>query len=177
LIIPDSSSPRHLVTLVLTLCCRSPAIWPWRASSSNAAIPCISPADALETGSNTYVVSAPVLLWAGGSHHAKPRRCGHSADRVLRSTGNLVYCGHVGVFGLTTRLHHTLRNKLAECACPASPFGETLPDSLRNGARWVWPRLVAHIEYREFNGRFRHPVLKAVVDTDERTQCARHCLL
>jgi hypothetical protein len=32
--------------------------------------------------------------------------------------------------------------------------------------RWVQPRLVAMIDYREFNGRFRHPAFKGLLHAD-----------
>jgi len=83
--------------------------------------------------------------------------------------GALTYCGHVGSFGLTTRLRCALHEQLVELACPTSPFTDDLPDSVASTAQWVWPQLVGLVEYREFNGRFRHPVLKGFMDTDPAT--------
>jgi bifunctional non-homologous end joining protein LigD len=83
-------------------------------------------------------------------------------DRV----GNLTYCGHLSCFGLSSRLRRALHHKLTELASARSPFSADLPDSVAATARWVCPSLVGQIEYREFNVRFRHPVLKGIVDTD-----------
>src|SRR5271157_1055502 len=50
--------------------------------------------------------------------------------------------------------------RLSEIEAPHSPFTD-MPSSA--GVRWVQPSLIAVIDYREFNGRFRHPAFKGIV--------------
>ncbi|MBZ4526692.1 non-homologous end-joining DNA ligase [Mycobacterium avium] len=74
--------------------------------------------------------------------------------------GQLRYCGQVST-GLSQRERATLVERGAELEQPAAPFAPPIPAA--RGARWVHPNLVVDIEYRQFSGRLRHPVLKAVL--------------
>lgn len=90
----------------------------------------------------------------------QPRGCSHTAAGAYDSVGSLTYCGHLGCFGLSSRLRRAPHDKLTELTSVRSLFSADLPDSVAATARWVYPSLVGQIEYREFNGRFGRPVLK-----------------
>ncbi|WSY64599.1 ATP-dependent DNA ligase [Nocardia sp. NBC_00881] len=70
--------------------------------------------------------------------------------------GRLVYVGHVGT-GFTTADRRTLCEQLAGLAVAESPFDLPAPTGRVASARWVQPRLVGTVEYREFAGALRHP--------------------
>lgn len=44
-----------------------------------------------------------------------------------------------------------------------------LLDSVADVAQWLWPRLVGHFEFRQFDGWLRHPVLTAIARHRPRT--------
>ncbi|OBG75825.1 hypothetical protein A5700_23450 [Mycobacterium sp. E1214] len=80
------------------------------------------------------------------------------------ATGELHYCGHVST-GLNQRQRARLVQRLAKLEQTAAPFAPPVPAA--RGARWVHPRVVVDIEYRQFTGRLRHPALKAVLEDAE----------
>ncbi|WP_069161187.1 non-homologous end-joining DNA ligase [Nocardia altamirensis] len=71
--------------------------------------------------------------------------------------GRLVHIGNVGT-GWTMHDRRALQADLDELACPESPFDTPPPRAVTAAARWVEPRLVADIEFREVSGDgLRHP--------------------
>lgn len=80
------------------------------------------------------------------------------------AAGELHYCGQVST-GLNQRQRARLVQRLAELEQTAAPFAPPIP--VDRGARWVHPKVVVDIEYRQFTGRLRHPALKAVLEDAE----------
>ena len=78
------------------------------------------------------------------------------------ASGDLVFCGAVSS-GLSRKARTALHARLSEIEAPHSPFTD-MPSSV--GVRWVQPSLIAVIDYREFNGRFRHPAFKGLLHAD-----------
>jgi hypothetical protein len=78
------------------------------------------------------------------------------------TSGDLVCCGVISS-GLNCKSRTTLHARLSEIQTARAPFRD-MPPSAAVG--WVHPRLVAMIEYREFNGRFRHPAFKGLLRAD-----------
>jgi bifunctional non-homologous end joining protein LigD len=78
------------------------------------------------------------------------------------ASGDLVFCGAVSS-GLSRKARTALHARLSEIEAPHSPFTD-MPSSA--GVRWVQPSLIAVIDYREFNGRFRHPAFKGLLHAD-----------
>jgi bifunctional non-homologous end joining protein LigD len=76
--------------------------------------------------------------------------------------GSLVYCGQVG-FGLSAKMRETLAARFVEASCKKSPFGDV---QVVDGVRWLTPSVVVNVDYREFNGRLRHPSLKGLADVE-----------
>jgi bifunctional non-homologous end joining protein LigD len=76
--------------------------------------------------------------------------------------GSLVYCGQVG-FGLSAKMRQTLGAKFVEVSCERSPFGDL---QAVEGVQWVTPSVVVNVDYREFNGRLRHPSLKGLAEVE-----------
>src|SRR5215208_477924 len=76
--------------------------------------------------------------------------------------GALVYCGQVG-FGLSAKMRETLAAKFDEASCEHSPFGDL---QAVDGVRWLTPSVVVNVDYREFNGRLRHPSLKGLSEVE-----------
>jgi bifunctional non-homologous end joining protein LigD len=79
------------------------------------------------------------------------------------ANGDLVYIGHVGT-GFTAATRRELLTKLAEIETATAPFAETPSRSITKDAHWVTPTYVGDVEYREFNGRLRHPSWKGLRD-------------
>lgn len=76
----------------------------------------------------------------------------------------LVYIGHVGT-GFTTATRKALREQLAAIERPTTPLAAPPPARDTKGARWVGPKLVGDVEYREHtSGRLRHPSWKGLRD-------------
>jgi bifunctional non-homologous end joining protein LigD len=71
--------------------------------------------------------------------------------------GNLTFLGAVGT-GFTAAERRRLATRLSDLVCAACPF-EGVPEDAAH-ARWVHPRLVGAVEYREFTTRLRHPSWK-----------------
>lgn len=71
--------------------------------------------------------------------------------------GRLRYLGHVGT-GFTEAMLRALQERLAPLQRKDSPFDETVPREHARDARWVEPRLVGEVEYRNVtpDGRLRH---------------------
>ena len=71
--------------------------------------------------------------------------------------GRLRYLGHVGT-GFTDTMLRTLLERLEPLRRQDSPFDETVPREHSRDARWVEPRLVGEVEYRNVtpDGRLRH---------------------
>lgn len=76
---------------------------------------------------------------------------GHDAD------GNLRYIGDVGT-GFTERALDEILDLLTPLHRPTSPFHDEVPPDRRRDARWVEPRLVGQVVYRQFTSdhRLRH---------------------
>ncbi|MGE7002938.1 hypothetical protein ACQKHK_12405, partial [Staphylococcus capitis] len=79
--------------------------------------------------------------------------------------GVLSYCGQVG-FGLSGPMRRTLTDAFAGLHCEHSPFAD-LPAA--EGAHWLTPTVVVSVDYRDFNGRLRHPSLKGTIGMDPAT--------
>lgn len=99
---------------------------------------------------------AVVVGWVDGSGAAR-----HGVGSLLLGAydddGRLVYIGHVGT-GFTTALRRSLRDQLVTLERPSSPLAAPPPNRDAKGARWVEPRLVGDVEYREYTGgSLRHP--------------------
>ena len=78
------------------------------------------------------------------------------------SQGNLVYCGTVAS-GLGQANRRALHQLLCEHEMSRSPLADHR-DHPMGSIRWVNPRLIGAIEYREYTGRrFRHPAWKGLV--------------
>jgi bifunctional non-homologous end joining protein LigD len=77
-------------------------------------------------------------------------------------SGDLVCCGVISS-GLNRKARMTLHARLSEIRTARASFRDMLPSA---AVGWVHPRLVAMIEYREFNGRFRHPAFKGLLRAD-----------
>ncbi len=77
---------------------------------------------------------------------------------AVNDAGGLRWIGQVGT-GFDDDALTAIRSALDETTIDEAPF--EVPGELR-GARWVDPRLVAHIEFREWTdeGRLRHPSFK-----------------
>ncbi|NKR53089.1 ATP-dependent DNA ligase [Rhodococcus hoagii] len=103
---------------------------------------------------------ALVLGWVPGSGAAS----GGVGSLLLGAydDGELVYLGQVGS-GLTAAARRALRDLLRHLERPTSPLptGQLARD--RRGVRWVEPRVVAELEYREYaGGSLRHPSWKGL---------------
>jgi bifunctional non-homologous end joining protein LigD len=64
-------------------------------------------------------------------------------------------------FQLNFSIRRTLAAKFAELSCEASSFTGLQATA---GARWLRPSVVVSVDYRDFNGRLRHPSLKGLLD-------------
>lgn len=78
-------------------------------------------------------------------------------------SGNLTYIGSVGT-GFTEAMRRRLSEVLHQYARADSPFAEPLPRGEGPGVKWVEPRLIATVEYREQSayGRLRHTAFKSL---------------
>ncbi|WP_370643503.1 hypothetical protein [Amycolatopsis sp. DSM 110486] len=68
------------------------------------------------------------------------------------ATGDLVCIGDVGA-GFTHQALLDAQKKLAPLARETSPFANEVPRDRARGARWVEPRLVGEVVYRQFTPR------------------------
>ena len=77
--------------------------------------------------------------------------------------GVLSYVGKVGT-GFSRSAREQLLRQLQPLARSTSPFDQSLPRSLAEGATWARPRLVGEVQFREWtpDGRLRHPVWRGV---------------
>ena len=99
-----------------------------------------------------------VIGWTRGS--AEP--VGALLIGAHDSRGNLVYCGTV-TSGLGSANRRALHQLLCEHKMSRSPLADHR-DHPMGSIRWVNPRLIGAIEYREYTGRrFRHPAWKGLV--------------
>jgi bifunctional non-homologous end joining protein LigD len=71
--------------------------------------------------------------------------------------GRLRYLGNVGT-GFTEQMLRDLLARLEPLARDASPFADAVPREHARGVRWVSPRLVGEVEYRNLTAdrRLRH---------------------
>ena len=78
-------------------------------------------------------------------------------------SGALTYCGTISV-GFTERARRDLGLRLAQLRQDTSPFRSTDHTVDDHRVRWVKPRVVGRVEFREFTGRLRHAAWKGMVD-------------
>jgi bifunctional non-homologous end joining protein LigD len=99
-----------------------------------------------------------VIGWTRG--RAEP--VGALAIGAHDSRGNLVYCGTV-TSGLGQANRRALHQLLCQHETSRSPLADHRDHAL-GSIRWVKPRLIGAIDYREYTGRrFRHPAWKGLV--------------
>lgn len=83
----------------------------------------------------------------GRWHRSRPDGIGSLLLAAYDDNHRLVYIGHVGT-GFTTATRKSLRGQLA-IERPTTPLDSPPPARDTKGARWVEPRLVGDVEYRE----------------------------
>jgi len=99
-----------------------------------------------------------VIGWTRG--RAEP--VGALAIGAHDSRGNLLYCGTV-TSGLGQANRRALHQLLCQHETSRSPLADHRDHAL-GSIRWVKPRLIGAIDYREYTGRrFRHPAWKGLV--------------
>jgi bifunctional non-homologous end joining protein LigD len=81
--------------------------------------------------------------------------------RAYSDNGRLQFGGVVGT-GFTTNHRRILTEQLVPLGRKTSPFTNPVPEDIAPHARWVTPRLVGDVEYREFRGTLRHPSWKGI---------------
>jgi bifunctional non-homologous end joining protein LigD len=96
----------------------------------------------------------------GGWRPGKGNRSGRIGGLLLGahdSKSRLRYIGDVGT-GFTERALAELLDLLTPLTRPTSPFHDEVPADRRRDARWVKPRLVGQVVYRQFTSdhRLRH---------------------
>ncbi|MFC9249995.1 ATP dependent DNA ligase [Amycolatopsis thailandensis] len=69
-----------------------------------------------------------------------------------RDTGDLVYIGDVGT-GFTQQALTDIHKKLGPLERKTSPFAGGVPRDRAKDARWVTPKLVGEVVYRQFTPR------------------------
>jgi hypothetical protein len=118
---------------------------------------------------NTIVARVTSRCWLRPArvNRVNARRCepspwARSSWAPTNASGDLVFCGAVSS-GLSRTARTALHARLSEIESPRSPFTD-MPSSA--AVRWVHPRVVATIEYREFSSRFRHPAFKGLLRAD-----------
>jgi bifunctional non-homologous end joining protein LigD len=94
--------------------------------------------------------------WRPGKGN-RSRRVGGLLLGAHDSRGHLRYIGDVGT-GFTERARDQLLELLTPLTRPTSPFHDEVPADRRRDARWVEPRLVGQVVYRQFTSdhRLRH---------------------
>jgi bifunctional non-homologous end joining protein LigD len=102
------------------------------------------------------------VLVCGWTFRGAAESVGSLVVGAHNASGALVYCGVVSS-GLSRKARGILHARLSEIEAARPPFTDIAPSA---AVRWVHPRLVAMIEYREFNGRFRHPAFKGLLRAD-----------
>jgi len=94
-----------------------------------------------------------------GGYTEQPRHPGQLGALLIgyHEKGVLRFAGKVGT-GFTQQEGRALLGRLQTMQATASPF-EALPTGARRGARFVEPRLVAHVNFSEWtpDGKLRHP--------------------
>ncbi len=82
---------------------------------------------------------------------------------AVHEAGGLTYAGHVGT-GFTAQTLALLSRVLAPLRTELCPLATRIAPTLRRGAIWVRPELVAEVEYTEWTreGRLRHPSFKGL---------------
>lgn len=82
---------------------------------------------------------------------------------------DLRYIGSVGT-GFTDKALHDVQRELQAIASDTSPFSEKIPGK---GIRWVRPKIVCEVEYRELTAgfRFRAPSFKGLRPDKDPTDC------
>lgn len=112
---------------------------------------------------------AIIAGWTPGAGSMAPT-FGSLALGAYDAAGHMVYIGNVGT-GFSMADRKSLRARLDEISVATTPF-DVLPERGRVAqVRWVQPRLVVDIEYREYTGEgLRHPSwrgLRADKEPDE----------
>lgn len=120
----------------------------------------------------TFDADVVIVGWSGGTG-AREGTVG-SLVMALYDQGELRYVGQVGT-GFTQRTLPEVMGRLTELGEAPSPFS---PEALRSSpelkrARWVPPRLVATVEYRQVTaaGRLRVPAFKGFREDKKPEQC------
>lgn len=107
----------------------------------------------------------------GGFSRGLNRRAGSLGAVLvgLYDQGRLRYIGSVGT-GFTDRTLAAVRSVLEGIEAPSSPFAEPVPVK---GARWVEPKLVCTVEYREMTSglKLRAPSFKGLRDDKRPEEC------
>jgi DNA ligase D-like protein (predicted ligase) len=99
-----------------------------------------------------------------------PERCGAAAVGSLLvgvpTDEGLRYVGQVGT-GFTEATRRELRDRLTELAAPASPFADEVAPESDRAVRWVAPRLLGEVSYRQWtaHGRLGHPTWRGLRPT------------
>lgn len=96
----------------------------------------------------------------GGWRPGKGNRAGRVGGLLLGAhdaDGDLYYIGDVGT-GFTDRALDEILDLLTPLERPTSPFHDKVPADRARNARWVEPRLVGQVVYRQFTSdhRLRH---------------------
>lgn len=74
-----------------------------------------------------------------------------------------MYVDHVGT-GFSQTVLADLQRQLEKLGRPTSPFDLEVPREHARDARWVEPRLVGEVEFRQWtsDGRLRHPAWRGM---------------
>ncbi len=104
----------------------------------------------------------------GGWRPGKGNRSGRIGALLLGAydtDGSLCYVGDVGT-GFTERALDDLLARLEPLTRPTSPFRDPVPADRARGARWVEPKLIGQVVYRQFTSdhRLRHTAWRGLRD-------------
>ncbi|USX53556.1 non-homologous end-joining DNA ligase [Lentzea sp. HUAS12] len=102
----------------------------------------------------------------GGWRAGQGNRAGKIGSLLLGAhdeQGRLVYVGHVGT-GFSQVVLAELQGRLTRLERATSPFDVEVPREHARDARWVEPRLVGEVEFRQWtsDGRLRHPAWRGM---------------